>query len=54
MTPPKVPVRLERTQNDNVTVDADDTNEALRLRVKHDAANNVIFSATIWATETRI
>jgi len=40
--------------NWDVTVDADDTNEALRLRVKHDAANNVIFSATIWATETRI
>lgn len=42
------------SKNWDVLVDADDTNESLRLRVKHDALNNVIFSATIWATETRI
>ena len=35
-------------------VNADDVNEALELEVSHDSANNVRFSATIWATETRI
>lgn len=38
----------------DVTVDADDTNEALRILVKHNATNNVTFSATVWATETRL
>lgn len=38
----------------DVTVNADDTNEALRILVKHNATNNVTFSATIWATETRL
>ena len=42
------------TTNWDVTVDADNTNEALRIVVKHDAASNVTFSATIWATETRL
>jgi hypothetical protein len=42
------------TTNWDVTVDADDTNEALRILVKHDAINNVTFSATVWATETRL
>ena len=35
-------------------VEADDAHEALILEVSHDSVNNVRFSATIWATETRI
>lgn len=42
------------SKNWDVLIDADDTNETLRLRVKHDSPNTVTFSATIWATETRI
>ena len=40
--------------NWDVKVTADDTNEALKIEVKHDSANNVTFSATVWATETRL
>jgi hypothetical protein len=42
------------TSNWDVRVTADDTNEALKIEVKHDSANNVTFSATVWATETRL
>jgi hypothetical protein len=42
------------TSNWDVRVTADDTNEALEIEVKHDYANNVTFSATVWATETRL
>lgn len=42
------------TGNWDVKVSADDTNEALKIEVKHDSANNVTFSATVWATETRL
>ena len=42
------------TGNWDVRVTADNTNEALEIEVKHDYANNVTFSATIWATETRL
>ena len=42
------------TNNWDVKVSADDTNEALKIEVKHDYGNNVTFSATVWATETRL
>jgi hypothetical protein len=42
------------TNNWDVEVSADDTNEALKIEVKHDYGNNVTFSATVWATETRL
>jgi hypothetical protein len=42
------------TTNWDVRVTANDTNEALKIEVKHDSANNVTFSATVWATETRL
>jgi hypothetical protein len=42
------------TGNWDVRVTADNTNEALEIEVKHDYANNVTFSATVWATETRL
>jgi hypothetical protein len=42
------------TGNWDVRVTADDTNEALEIEVKHDYANNVTFSVTVWATETRL
>jgi hypothetical protein len=42
------------TENWDVRVNADDTNESLKIEVKHDYVNNVTFSATIWATETRL
>jgi hypothetical protein len=42
------------TTNWDVEVTADDTNEALRIRVKHDSANQVRFSLNIFATETRV
>jgi hypothetical protein len=42
------------TTNWDVEVSADDTNEALRIRVKHDSANQVRFSLNIFATETRV
>lgn len=38
----------------DVQVTADDTNEALKIEVKHTSANQVRFSLNIWATETRI
>lgn len=40
--------------NWDIIVDADDTNDSLRLRGKHDATYGVVFSATVWATETRL
>jgi hypothetical protein len=42
------------TGNWDVRVNADDTNESLKIEVKHDYVNNVTFSATVWATETRL
>ena len=42
------------TGNWDVKASANDTNEALKIEVKHDSANNVTFSATVWATETRL
>lgn len=40
--------------NWDARITADDTNEALKVEVKHDSANNVRFSLNIYATETRI
>jgi hypothetical protein len=42
------------TTNWDVQVSADDTNEALKIEVKHDSANQVRFSLNIFATETRV
>ena len=42
------------TTNWDVQATADDTNEALKIEVKHDSANQVRYSLNIWATETRI
>jgi hypothetical protein len=42
------------TTNWDVQVSADDTNEALKIQVKHDSANQVRFSLNIFATETRV
>jgi len=42
------------TTNWDVQVTADDTNEALKIEVKHNSANQVRFSLNVFATETRI
>jgi hypothetical protein len=42
------------TTNWDVQVTADDTNEDLKIEVKHDSANSVRFSLNVFATETRI
>jgi len=42
------------TTNWDVRVSADDTNEALKIEVKHDSTNQVRFSLNIFATETRV
>jgi hypothetical protein len=42
------------TTNWDVQVSADDTNETLKIQVKHDSANQVRFSLNIFATETRV
>ncbi|RME19375.1 MAG: hypothetical protein D6799_01400, partial [Bacteroidetes bacterium] len=42
------------TTNWDVRVTANDTNEALKIEVKHDSANQVRFSLNIFATETRV
>lgn len=42
------------TTNWDAQATADDTNEALKIEVKHDSANQVRYSLNIWATETRI
>jgi len=42
------------TTNWDVQVSADDTNEALKIEVKHDSSNQVRFSLNIFATETRV
>jgi hypothetical protein len=42
------------TTNWDVQVTADDTNEDLKIEVKHDSANQVRFSLNVFATETRI
>lgn len=40
--------------NWDLQITANDTNEALKIEVKHDSANNVRFSCNLFATETRI
>ena len=40
--------------NWDARITADDTNESLKVEVKHDSANNVRFSLNIIATETRV
>jgi hypothetical protein len=42
------------TTNWDVQVTADDTNEDLKIEVKHDSANSVRYSLNVFATETRI
>jgi hypothetical protein len=42
------------TTNWDVQVTADDTNEDLKIEVKHDSANQVRYSLNVFATETRI
>jgi hypothetical protein len=42
------------TANWDVQVTADDTNEDLKIEVKHDSANQVRYSLNVFATETRI
>jgi hypothetical protein len=42
------------TTNWDIQVTADDTNEALKIEVKHDSANQVRYSLNVFATETRI
>ena len=42
------------TTNWDVQVTANDTNEALKIEVKHNSANQVRFSLNVFATETRI
>ncbi|MEN6294535.1 MAG: hypothetical protein ABFD61_00225 [Chloroherpetonaceae bacterium] len=42
------------TDNWDVQAIADDTNEALKIQVKHDCANNVRYSLNAWSTETRL
>jgi hypothetical protein len=42
------------TANWDVQVTADDTNEDLKIEVKHDSANSVRYSLNVFATETRI
>jgi hypothetical protein len=42
------------TTNWDVQVTADDTNEDLKIEVKHDSSNSVRFSLNVFATETRI